>query len=138
MNFNQEINNYTEKGRSIIHQKVYNIQWMVEQLLKNKQYDQSVEYNDNRISLFVGQKGKCHVTGNYLTLDAMECHHKLPKSQGGTDDYKNLVWLCTDAHKLIHSTTKETIEKYLMQLNLDSKGLKRVNSLRQLVGNLEI
>ena len=138
MNFNQEINNYTEKGRNLIHQKVYNIHWMIEQLLKNKQYDQSVEYNDNRISLLVGQKGKCHVTGNYLELDAMECHHKLPRSQGGTDDYKNLVWLCKDAHKLIHSTTKEAIEKYLMKLNLDSKGLKRVNSLRQLVGNLEI
>ncbi|MGG1564262.1 HNH endonuclease signature motif containing protein [Priestia megaterium] len=68
----------------------------------------------------------------------MECHHKKPKSQGGTDEYKNLVWLCYEAHKLVHSTEQETIEKYLKQLNLDEKGLKRIDSLRRQVGNLAI
>ena len=68
----------------------------------------------------------------------LECHHKIPKEKGGTDEYKNLVWIKTDVHKLIHSTKKETIEKYLSILDLDEKGLKRVNSLRKRVGNLVI
>ena len=58
-----------------------------------------------------------------------------PKSLGGTDEYKNLVWLTTHVHKLIHSTNLDTIAKYLNVLNLDKQGLKKVNSLRKLVGN---
>ena len=68
----------------------------------------------------------------------MECHHKIPKSLGGTDKYENLVWLKYEVHKLIHATLPETIEKYLNTINLNSKGLKKVNSLRKLVGNLPI
>jgi hypothetical protein len=65
----------------------------------------------------------------------MECHHKIKKCDGGTDEYKNLVWLCGKAYKLIHATKQENIKKYLGLLTLDAKGLKRVNSLRKLVGN---
>lgn len=35
----------------------------------------------------------------------------------------------------IEGSKQETIEKYLGLLSLDTKGLKRVNSLRKLVGN---
>ncbi|MEG2511558.1 MAG: HNH endonuclease, partial [Bacilli bacterium] len=63
------------------------------------------------------------------------CHHKTPKSLGGTDEYKNLVWLTTQAYEIIHSTDLGTIAKYLNKMSLDKKGLNRVNSLRKLVGN---
>ena len=100
------------------------------------QYDEkSVEFNDNKISLIAGQNGLCAVTGEALKIGSMECHHKIPKSLGGTDEYKNLVWVSTQIHKLIHSTNLDTIAKYLNVLNLDNKGLKKVNSLRKLVGN---
>lgn len=94
--------------------------------------------NDNRISLIAGQQGKCYVTGNQLEIGNIECHHKKTKSSGGTDDYNNLVWINGEVHKLIHSTKQETIEKYLQMLNLDDKGIKRVNSLRNQVENLVI
>ena len=103
-----------------------------------KEYDKSVEYNDNRISLMAGQNGKCAVTGEALNIFNMECHHKKPKYLGGMDEYKNLVWLRTEVHKLIHATDKDTIEKYLHILKLDEKALKKVNSLRLLAENLEI
>ncbi|WP_258535619.1 HNH endonuclease [Bacillus sp. 03113] len=80
--------------------------------MKNNFENQSVEFNDNKISLIAGQQGKCYVTGNKLEIGNMECHHIKPKSQGGTDEYKNLVWLRYKAHKLVHSTQQETIEKY--------------------------
>ncbi|XZI98861.1 HNH endonuclease signature motif containing protein [Clostridium perfringens] len=82
-----------------------------------------------------GQQGKCFVTGNMLEPYNMECHHKIPKSLGGTDEYKNLVWINDKVHKLIHETKQEIIEKFLGLLFLDEKGLKRVNYLRKLVGN---
>lgn len=56
----------------------------------------------------------------------MECHHKTPRSIGGTDKYKNLVWLTTQVHKLIHSTNLDTIAKYLSGLNLNNKGLEKL------------
>ena len=68
----------------------------------------------------------------------MECHHKTPKSLGVTDEYKNLVWIRSEVHKLIHATNTETINKYLNILNLNDKGMKKVNSLRKRVGNLII
>lgn len=46
--------------------------------------------------------------------------------------------LCYEVHKLVHSTNLEVINKYLQILNLDKKCLKRVNSLRKLVGNFTI
>lgn len=135
--FNQDINNYTKQGRTLVHDKLYGYNHLIEYLLRNSN-GYSVEYNDNRISLIIGQNGKCHITGEPLKIGRMECHHKKPKQLGGTDEYKNLVWMCINAHELIHATKQETISKYTNILKLDEKGIKRVNSLREQVGNLAI
>ena len=137
-NFTQEINKYTEHGRNLIHDKLGNVQYLANYLLNSKEYDKSVEYNDNRISLIAGQNGKCGVTGQPLEPYNMECHHKHPKAIGGNDDYKNLMWVIPDVHVLIHATQNETIAKYLKRLNLNKQALKKVNSLRLLAENLEI
>ncbi len=136
--FTQEVNKYTALGRKLIHAKLGNVKSLVRYLLKRKEFDKSVEYNDNRISLMAGQNGKCGVTGEFLTVGSMECHHKKPKELGGTDEYKNLMWVRTDVHKLIHATTLETITMYLDILRLDKKALEKVNSLRLSAENLEI
>jgi len=136
--FTPEVNKFTEVGRTLIHEKLGNVRGLVKYLLKCKEYEKSVEFNDNRISLMAGQNGKCGVTGEHLAIGNMECHHKKPKEVGGTDEYKNLMWVKSEVHKLIHATTSETIEKYLTILNLDKKALKKVNSLRLSAENLEI
>ena len=138
MCFTQEVNKFTETGRKLIHTKLGSVRSLVKYLLKCKEYGKSVEYNDNRISLMAGQNGKCGVTGEHLAIGNMECHHKNPKELGGSDEYKNLMWVKTEVHKLIHATTPETIDKYLSILKLDKKALKKVNSLRLSAENLEI
>ena len=75
------------------------------------------------------------VTKKILEVGKMECHHKCPRSKGGTDKYQNLVWIESNVHKLIHATQPETIQKYLEKLSLNGNELKRVNSLRRQVGN---
>ncbi len=135
MNFSQEICNYTEIGRSTLHAKLKGYNHLIKYLLNSDTFEHTTEFLDNRISLIAGQQGKCFVTGNILEPHNMECHHKKPKSLGGTDEYINLVWIKNEVHKLIHATKQETIEKYLGLLSLDTKGLKRVNSLRKQVGN---
>ena len=138
LNFTQDTNKYTLYGRQLIHNNLKGVKPIIQYLLENKEYDKSVEYNDNRISLLAGQNGKCAITKELLVIGNMHCHHKKPKKLGGKDNYDNLMWLKTEVHQLIHATQKATIAKYVKTLNLDKKTLKKVNSLRLLAENLEI
>jgi group II intron reverse transcriptase/maturase len=102
-------------------------------LIRQPLYDKSIEYADNRISLYLAQKGKCVVTGeSFTSTKEIHCHHKIPKSKGGTDDYKNLILVTATVHKLIHATKAETIKKYLQTCKPD---IEKLNVLRKQVGN---
>lgn len=139
MNFSSVICNYTQEGRDKIHQTLKGINpKMIQYLLENPSPNQSIEYNDNRISRYVGQNGVCGVTGKYLQKGKMECHHIKPKIQNGSDEYDNLIFVTTDVHKLIHATLEETVEKYLKILNLNKTQLTKINKFRKLVGNYVI
>lgn len=131
--------NYTEEGRKKIHD---NLIWInheiLQYIMKKPVKGQSTEYNDNRISLYVGQNGKCGITGNTLTIGNMEVHHKEPKALGGSDEYNNLTFVLSDVHKLIHAIADKTIEIYKNKLKLSEKGLKKLNELRLKVGNCVI
>lgn len=136
MNLNQEICNYTEEGRKRIHDNLRAINHKIlHYIMENPVQGQTTEYNDNRISLYVAQNGKCSVTGEILEIGNMECHHKKPKELGGKDEYKNLTFVLKDVYKLIHAVEIEIIEKYKEILNLDKKSLERLNKLRSKVGN---
>ncbi|HEL9061202.1 TPA: group II intron reverse transcriptase/maturase [Listeria monocytogenes] len=134
----QDQNRYTEQGRMKIHQRLKMDMKMVHYLLENPSPDRSIEFNDNRISLFVAQRGKCHISGSELTKENMEVHHIQPLSLGGDDRYTNLIYITKDVHKLIHAKEKKTIQKYRKKTNLDSEMLIRLNTLRILSGNNEI
>lgn len=139
MNFVLQVSDYTKKGRELIHSNLKFINTAtVNYLLENYIPNRSVAYNDNRISLYVAQKGLCSVTQEELQIGYMECHHKIPVSMGGTDDYKNLTFVTTDVHKLIHATEEAVIDKYLKLLKLDDKALKKINTFRRQVGNYEL
>lgn len=138
-NFKQEICNYTVKGRELIHQSLKRIgEKQLKYLMENPKINESIEFNDNRISLYVGQNGLCAITKEYLDVDEMDCHHKKPKSKGGTDEYNNLVLVTRKIHKLIHATDNTTINKLLQSIKIDNSGMKKLNKLRLLVGNNEI
>lgn len=133
--FKQEICNYTEKGRELIHKELGCIdQNMLNHLINNPSTRQSIEFNDNRISKYVAQKGKCSISGITLNED-MQVHHIKPKQDGGTDEYSNLIIVSYEIHKLIHATKAETIKKYLSLTKLDKDAMKKLNKLRKSVGN---
>lgn len=138
MNFSQA-NIYNPIDRDIIHntQKVADYK-IIKYLIENPIQGQSTEYNDNRISLYIGQLGKCDITKEELEVGNMECHHIQPKCQGGLDNYNNLVLITKEVHKLIHSTQMETINKYLKYIPSDEITLEKLNKFRTKVGNLEI
>ena len=127
-------NSYTPEGREAVHKMLGKSidTGIMHYLMRNPIPYRTAAYNDNRISLYCAQYGKCAVTGRKLEIKEIHCHHKLPKYLGGTDEYKNLVIVSEDVHHLIHATNPETIRKYLEKLNLDAKQLKKLEKFRSL------
>ena len=127
------VNPYTPEGRTEIHKNLTGLNLAVmNHLMNTPAGQQSVEYNDNRIALYVAQKGKCAVSGIALDANQVDCHHKKPLSLGGDDSYQNLIIVSDAVHILIHSSSERTIKKYLNDLQLNSKQLAKLNNLRKL------
>lgn len=127
----KSVNKYTPDGRQQIHKMLSIDTKMIQYMLENPIENRSVEYNDNRISLFSGQKGKCYVTKEILVIGNMECHHKVPISKGGTDEYGNLVLVTKTVHKLIHAEKAETITQLLEEIKPDEKMRRKIDTLRK-------
>jgi group II intron reverse transcriptase/maturase len=122
---------YTPEGRIEIHKKLNVNTDIMLLLMRTKEVGRSIEYMDNRISLYAAQFGKCAITGRVLSINEIHCHHKTPVSQGGNDRYENLIILHKELHRLLHATQEDTIQNYLSQLNLDTKQKAKLNKLRQ-------
>lgn len=137
LSFKQEICNYTKEGRNLIHNKLNdNLQMLMKYLLKNRDENETIKFNDNRISKLAGQNGKSYITGMQLDINNMTCCRQLPKDKGGSDDYSNLIWITAKENELI--TKVDVFADDLVGMELDNKAIKRLNSLRLLVGNLPI
>ena len=132
----KSINKYTPAGRAEIHKNLESVDMgILHFLMRNPIANASIEYNDNRISLYVAQKGVCAVTKESLSLEQIHCHHKTPVSLGGGDDYANLIIVHERVHRLIHATNSETISAILQILQLKPAQLKKLNKLREQAGN---
>lgn len=127
---------YTTEGRTGRHDNLRINTYLMRLMRKQPLNGRSVEYADNRISLFSAQWGKCAITGiEFTALDSIHCHHIIPRGKGGTDKYQNLVLILLPVHKLIHATKPHTIAYYLKVLNLNEKQLAKVNEYREKAGN---
>ena len=125
---------FTVKGREEIHRKLGINTSIMLALMRKAEPRRSIEYMDNRISLYAAQYGKCVVTGMELGVDEIHCHHKKPLSMGGTDKYQNLIIVHCDVHTLIHATKPETIKAYLQLVKPEKQALSKINDLRVLAG----
>lgn len=80
MCFSQDICNYTPQGRAKIHKELSKTnKKILKYIMTHPISSEDVEFNDNRVSLYVGQAGKCGVSGKTLEVGKMEVHHKKPK-----------------------------------------------------------
>ena len=133
----KSVNKYTAEGRKEIHNNLGIVTSILLELMRNPISNQSIQFADNRISLYAGQYGKCAVTGMKLEYSDIHCHHKRPRCQGGTDEYKNLVIVHEDIHRLIHATNPQIISQYISEYR-SIIDLHKLNELRILAGNEEI
>lgn len=129
---------YTAGGRAEIHKNLGVNMSVLLKLMRSPCMGRSIEYMDNRISLYAAQYGKCAITGKLLEISEIHCHHKVPVHMGGTDRYENLVIVHYRIHQLIHATQTETIQKILAEFDLTSKQLAKLNQLRLKAGLEEI
>jgi len=136
----REVNKYVLKSEAEYHVPDSINFEIIRYLMENAYKWESIEFADNMLSRYIAQKGNCAVTHKPLRLHNMECHHIKPRQGGQKEDnsYRNLVILCTEVHRLITATRKETIEKYVQMLNLDEKQLAKINKFRKLAGMTEI
>ena len=132
----KSVNKYTAAGRAEIHKNLESVDMTILHILmRNPIMSATVEYNDNRISLYVAQKGKCAITKEQLSLEEIHCHHKTPKSLGGGDNYANLIILHERIHRLVHATQKDTISAIMQTVQLNKQQLEKLNKLRKLAEN---
>lgn len=127
---------YKEQDRAIIHakQKAVPVNYLC-RLLKSENSDDNTEYNDNRISLYVGQYGKCFVTGRMLEPSEIICRHKVPLCKGGTDEYSNLVIVSRDISNLIQACVSSKISLLTRKLALTVDMVAKINILRKFAGS---
>ncbi|HBF3339882.1 reverse transcriptase domain-containing protein, partial [Clostridioides difficile] len=132
-------NCYTLEGRKFIHTNLSVDKLLMYQLMKLSLENRTIEYADNRISLFSAQHGKCAITlEEFQQANEIHCHHIVPTGAGGNDDYKNHILVKEAVHRLIHAKTEETIQKYIALLKLNKVQLIRLNKYRVLAGNQEL
>lgn len=131
----QEETPYSVQGRALMNngtEKGFDVN-IIRYLMMEELYESTIQFRDNRISLYCAQHGKCAITGKVLKPEDIHCHHKIPKSLGGTDDYQNLIILDKEIHILVHAKEIETIKKYIGLIK-DKKQLKKINDLRRFCG----
>jgi RNA-directed DNA polymerase len=134
--FSQDICNYTVKGRDKIHHNLKAIDKSVlAHVMKNFIPNRTIEYNDNRISKFIAQYGKCAVTGFELGKHDWHCHHKNPYHLSRDDTYSNLIVLHESVHRLIHLKDYEKIKNLIKVLEMNNKQIQKANELRKLCRN---
>ena len=139
MSFSKKVNKFTPEGRTHIHKQIEGVSdFEFTHLTKNPVTNRSIEYNDNRISLFSAQSGRCGVLGERLEVNDFHCHNIIPIIAGGGDQYRNLVIISPDIHRLIHATKSETIHQILAKLELSKMQIAKVNKFRVQVGNIVI
>ncbi len=129
------VNPYSATGRIGVHDNLRINTHLMLEMMHQPVRNHSVEYADNRISLFSAQWGKCAVTGSHFSsLDSIHCHHIVPREHGGTDKYQNLVLVLQPVHRLIHAVNEVTIQYYKKALNLSPEQMAKVNQFREKAG----
>lgn len=130
---------YTEEGRTGRHNKLRINTWLLIDLMNSPTPKESIEYNDNKLSLFSAQWGKCAVTRRvFNSVSEIHCHHKVPKHKGGGDEYSNLVLVGEGVHRLIHARRNSTIQRLLNELKLTQNEIDALNRYRIIAGEIPI
>ncbi|MFR6136470.1 MAG: hypothetical protein ACLUI0_07545 [Blautia massiliensis (ex Durand et al. 2017)] len=95
---------------------------------------ESVRYNDNRVSLYAGQDGKCAITGKKLDVQTCICYRKTNNCKKGNDSYQNLLLLSLQGLAIVSSEDMMSVAALVKEYSLNAKVITKVNKLRATAG----
>lgn len=134
MRKSRKINPYTPEGRAEIHDNlridVNSMLW----LMRHPIPTESVRYNDNRVSLYAGQDGKCAITGMKLDVQTCICYRKTNNCKKGNDSYQNLLLLSLQGLAIVSSEDMMSVVALVKEYSLNAKVITKVNKLRATAG----
>ncbi len=134
MRKSRKINPYTSEGRAEIHDNlrvdVNSMLW----LMRHPIPTESVRYNDNRVSLYAGQDGKCAITGKKLDVQTCICYRKTNDCKKGNDNYQNLLLLSLQGLAIVSSEDMMSVVALVKEYSLNAKVITKVNKLRATAG----
>ena len=134
MRKSRKINPYTSEGRAEIHDNlridVNSMLW----LMRHPISTESVRYNDNRVSLYAGQDGKCAITGKKLDVQTCICYRKTNDCKKGNDSYQNLLLLSLQGLAIVSSEDMMSVVALVKEYSLNAKVITKVNKLRATAG----
>ena len=134
MRKSRKINPYTPEGRAEIHDNlridVNSMLW----LMRHPIPTESVRYNDNRVSLYAGQDGKCAITGKELDVHTCVCYRKAYDCKKGKDSYQNLMLLSLQGLAIVSSDDMASVAVLVKEYSLNAKAITKVNKLRATAG----
>lgn len=134
MRKSRKINPYTSEGRAEIHDNlrvdVNSMLW----LMRHPISTESVRYNDNRVSLYAGQDGKCAITGKKLDVQTCFCYRKTNDCKKGKDNYQNLLLLSLQGLAIVSSEDMMSVVALVKEYSLNAKVITKVNKLRATAG----
>ena len=130
LNFSQDICNFTEHGRSRIHEEIALVtKGEIRILLEYKDTTKSVEFNDNRISVFIAQQGNCYITNRRHSPTDMVCIYK-NITETDRDKYQNLIFVEIPISKAILTESVQQAKMWLMNYGLSSQQKRKLNKIR--------
>lgn len=134
MRKSRKINPYAPEGRAEIHDNlridVNSMLW----LMRHPIPTESVRYNDNRVSLYAGQDGKCAITGKKLDVQTCICYRKTNNCKKDNDSYQNLLLLSLQGLAIVSSEDMMSVAALVKEYSLNAKVITKVNKLRATAG----
>jgi RNA-directed DNA polymerase len=138
-NFSQDTSDYTANGRKKIHDFLPDeVKDGLKYLNDNLNQSNYTEFNDNFLSKYSAQRGKCYITKKFIANDKIICHRKIPLNSNGNNEYNNLVILNRDVYELLYETNNETIEQLIKVHNIRKNMMDKINKLRNFANLSEI
>lgn len=128
LNFSQEICDYTINGRKKIHDNITIVQQEgLTKLLDLRNPKETIEFNDNMISAYIMQRGKCFITKEPLNLSYGIAIRKNPNEEN-KDYHTNIVIIHQFFYNLLFLNEKDFYKK-LKTMNMTSNSQNLITEI---------